>query len=153
MQKQYQYLERAIGKVTGMLQKKKDIWVNNQPTFAQFDSVKQLGLKPLQFALAMCQLKMNRLVTRYNDGMGETTSDADLEDSLIDLASYAILALGILYRDRAAKQNTDIFTDAYIHTDQGKQQVKDVAEKMMKQRYTPTATEMEELYREEQYKQ
>jgi hypothetical protein len=96
-----QALEKAISTVTRMLIQKKEIWTADEGVFKNFEIHKALGVSPLQFALVMCNLKMERVKTRFRHSDG-IIDDAEIEDSLIDLASYAQLALGILYAEREA---------------------------------------------------
>lgn len=91
-------LDKAIATVTGMLVKKKEIWTAGEGLYKNFEIHTDLGITPLQFGLAMCNLKMQRAKTRYMDN--NAVSDDAIEDSLIDLASYALLSLGILYHSK-----------------------------------------------------
>ena len=93
-------LEKAIERVTGMLIRKKDIWTHGQDVYVNFDINKEIGIDPIKFGVAMCNLKMNRLRTRLNDHQVDNANDLDLEDTLVDIASYAILTLGLVYRER-----------------------------------------------------
>lgn len=106
MTNDYEYLEQAIDQVTSMLTKKRKVWgSSDSPTFENFDIAHDFGDTGLSFGLKMCNLKLKRLKTRYaqhHDSPLGFCSDPDAEDSLIDLASYAVLALGMLYRERAA---------------------------------------------------
>lgn len=95
------FLEDAVTEVTSMLLKKKEIWTAGQGPFQNFDIHKDLDINPVQFALTMCNLKMNRIRSSWirtrNDHDG-FCMDKDAEDSVIDLASYAILALALVRR-------------------------------------------------------
>lgn len=108
MDKDRKYLDAAIKRVTDMIATKNEIWTEGRGTFENFDDSGDIGITPLQSGLNMCKLKMKRAITRYNGKTyKETGYDPDLEDSLLDLASFAILTLGILNRD--GKPQTDDF--------------------------------------------
>lgn len=96
-----QYLDQAIDRVCAMLTKKRDIWVNRGDTFENFDLMEDIGISPVQFGLALCKLKLKRFWTRFSCSWDRVHEDMEAEDSMIDLASYAILTLGLLYRERA----------------------------------------------------
>lgn len=99
------YIDQAIETITKMLTKKKDVWTD-QDALENFDDKEVFSVDALQFALCMCKLKMTRLQNRWKKhGCDQMmVLDPDVKDSLIDLASYAILGLAVLERDH------DMFT-------------------------------------------
>lgn len=107
--KDQQYLTQAQNVVRDMLTKKQGIWSSIQPVFSNFDITADFGVSAFQFGLSMCALKLNRLKNTLQGVWGScrtggTWDSPEVEDSLIDLASYAILTLGLLYRDRGYGQ-------------------------------------------------
>lgn len=114
MSNEWKHIEGAIETVQGMLLKKKDIWTNGQGPFHQFDMMHDMGITPEHFAFIMTNLKMNRLKTVLNKhgftGPEATNvfHDPDVEDSLVDLASYALLALGLIYRARSQNNMSEL---------------------------------------------
>jgi hypothetical protein len=104
------YLSAAIEKVTGVLTQKKDDWATGMEVFQCFDAQKDFGDDPLEFAIKMCNLKMTRLkscVARKKNGVmtpvGESAHERDYEDTIKDLAGYALLAYGMFLREQANK--------------------------------------------------
>jgi hypothetical protein len=104
MSNDQRYLDQAIEQVTGILQKKRTIWgAEGDPVFENFDLAEEFDVISTQFGLLMTNLKMNRLKKRWaqNPGTAEFFLDADAKDSLVDLASYALLTLGTYLREEA----------------------------------------------------
>lgn len=104
MDEDQKFLEDAINDVKSMLLKKRDIWTSGQGAFNNFEIHDGFDVDPIQFALVMCNLKLNRLkscwdrqTTPHN---GHIALDKDAEDSMIDLASYAILGLALMRKER-----------------------------------------------------
>ena len=154
-----EYLTQAIADVTGMLTKKKDVWTNGMPIFENFDLSEEFGGNPVQFALQMCRLKMNRLKSVFwkhqfrSDTPHGFIEDPDGEDSLVDLASYAILGLALVRRRKAQLEkmrqeiekstcNGDsgpeaelvkIWMDKYMQTPEGKAEIAKLAREIMEQ--------------------
>lgn len=145
-----QYLQAAIDKVTGMLSAKKDIWTYAAPIFENFDIHEVFGVSGLQLGLTMCNLKLNRLKNcwRKSTTTGPVFQyNPDSEDTLIDLASYALLTLGLLYREKGrltvneepflcSPEGRDIglmqgYVDAYIASDEGKAEIASLAAELM----------------------
>lgn len=102
---QWDHIDHAITRVKDMLLKKKGIWTSTNSPFENFDIAQEFHMTPIQWGLSMCNLKLNRIKNRYDiwslksstDGL---SADPDFEDSLIDLASYAILVLGLVEREK-----------------------------------------------------
>lgn len=96
------FLEGAIEEVKQMLLRKKDIWTTGQGPFQNFDVHEDFDVDPIQFALVMCNLKMNRLKSCWNQQFlphaGPLYKNTDARDSLIDVAAYAILGLALMDR-------------------------------------------------------
>ncbi len=96
------FLEGAIEEVKQMLMKKKDIWTTGQGPFENFDIHEGFDVDPIQFALVMCNLKLNRLKSCWNQSFlphgGPIHENPDARDSMIDMASYAILGLALMKR-------------------------------------------------------
>lgn len=96
------FLEGAIEEVKQMLLKKRDIWTTGQGPFQNFDIHEDFDVDPIQFALVMCNLKMNRLKSCWNQQFlphaGPLCKNADARDTLVDIASYAILGLALMER-------------------------------------------------------
>jgi hypothetical protein len=90
-----QCLETAIEDVTKMLWAKRDVWTAQAPVFENFDIMTELDIGPVTFGAAMCRLKMNRVMKQ----LGKTSLE-DLDDSLLDLACYAILTRAMLKREQ-----------------------------------------------------
>ncbi len=111
MSNTHSYIEQALGRVTKTLTHKAAAWTPSSPEFEQFDSQKEIGIDPLQFALGMTRLKWNRAKNRFLEkqraGGSSFGMDADLEDSVLDLACYAIIALALQTRevDRGREAN------------------------------------------------
>ena len=104
------YLDAAIEKVTGVLTQKRQDWATGMEVFECFDAQKDFGDDPLEFAVKMCNLKMTRLkscVARKHSGVmtpvGEAAHERDYEDTIKDLAGYALLAYGMFLREQANK--------------------------------------------------
>lgn len=95
------YLNESMKKVFAALDSKGQTWASNADAFENFDLMKELGVSPHLFGLIMCRLKMNRLKSSLKRTGGVLVGDADAKDCLLDLASYAILTLGILEREEA----------------------------------------------------
>jgi hypothetical protein len=104
------YLDAAIEKVTGVLTQKRQDWATGMEVFECFDAQKDFGDDPLEFAVKMCNLKMTRLkscVARKKNGVltpvGEAAHEKDYEDTIKDLAGYALLAYGMFLREQGRK--------------------------------------------------
>lgn len=106
------YLDAAIKEVTEVLTRKRQDWATGMQVFECFDAQKDFGDDPLEFALKMCNLKMTRLrscVARRNAKTVAPGLDRDLEDTIKDLAGYALLALGLYKREQG--QNPQVSHD------------------------------------------
>lgn len=120
MQNDDLHLIAAIERVTGMLQAKKKVWAPESPTFENFDIAQEFGTHPITFGLLMCGLKLNRIKKRFSDTFNSgrdftaLANDPDFEDSLIDLASYATLTLGMAYRERYDSMD-DMLLNPEVH--------------------------------------
>ena len=137
------FLTAAINKVTGMLKAKDKIWAFKAPTFENFDIHRAFGVEPIQWGLTMCNLKLNRLKKRWIEHQDPATchsnfaKDKDVEDTLIDLASYAILTLGLVYREQANGSEVQTLIDAYIDTTDGKAEIEKLARELMGDKACP----------------
>lgn len=100
------FLDEAIEEVKAMLTKKREIWTKGQGPFQNFDIHGELGVSPVQMALAMCNLKMNRLKscwTRHtfrSDTAYGFVEDEDAYDSWLDLAAYSMIGMALTRRDQ-----------------------------------------------------
>ena len=119
------FLTDAIKQVTETLTKKKVDWTGNTPVFENFEIATEFSINPIQFAFAMCRLKINRLKNRFkrNNGISaEFLTDRDAEDSLLDLACYSILALALLKKaknnsktvDKGVDKDVDKIVDSFL---------------------------------------
>jgi hypothetical protein len=96
------YLDESIAEVEKVLTKKRQDWATGMEVFECFDAQNDFGDDPLDFAIKMRNLKMTRLKSCVSRRHAETNSGnlgADLEDTLKDLAGYALLALGLYKRE------------------------------------------------------
>lgn len=100
---EWKYIEGAIEDVKSMLLKKREVWTEDSQPFKNFDIAQDFDIDPFQWAMSMCNLKLNRLKTRYKNNPEGFKNDPDARDSLIDLASYATLALALINRDQPVK--------------------------------------------------
>lgn len=146
------HLDASIARVTGMLTAKREIWTANSPLFENFDIQRDLGVDPTQFGLQMCLLKMSRLKKRFGQYRYNLSpshgfsADPDAEDSLVDLASYALLTLALVYREKArveayeeeepddlqpGQPTSEAGIDACIQAPGGKAEIAKLAEEMM----------------------
>lgn len=96
------FLQEAQAIVRNTLSIKKDVWTGGVDVFDNFDIMHEfMHVAPLNFALMMCRLKMNRIKSRFlQTHPDDFARDPDLEDSVKDLACFAILALGIIQREK-----------------------------------------------------
>lgn len=96
------YIEDALDLVKETLTTRGQAWTpQDSSEFYNFEQQESIGIDPFQFALAMLNLKLNRAKNRWTR---KGIHDADLEDSIKDLACYAVLAMGILQKLKAPKK-------------------------------------------------
>jgi hypothetical protein len=100
-----EYLDAAIKQATDMLTKKRDIWTAGQGVFQNFEIHDDFGVEDVQMGLLMCNLKMNRIKSCWKKASIsefphlEFNGGTDSQDSVLDLACYALLTLAMMKRE------------------------------------------------------
>jgi hypothetical protein len=121
-------LEAVIQETRDELLDKQIKWTYDKPIFDNFDCQASLGIDPAMFAVAMCQVKMNRVLSAI-----QNKNDDDLYDSLKDLTSYSLFARALLKRKkiRAESRHVDLTIDQYIHSPEGLKEIEKMAKEIM----------------------
>lgn len=153
-------IEETLGEITDTLQAKRKTWTAEAPLFDNFDVMRDFDLDPIRMGLVMCRLKMNRLKSVWAKcgGAAGMATDADAQDTIKDLACYAILTMAMMKRDAAQypgasrveppdEELVKIFTERHVNSPQGREEIRKLAEEMMGEPIPPQHANLTEMQR------